>query len=75
MERILCRLFTERSNWRIDKYTNASATVSQTLNLSGSIPAGGFYIIATGTDDGDFFSVFSVNADQFNGGSDVAGIM
>ncbi|MBL1212407.1 MAG: T9SS type A sorting domain-containing protein [Ignavibacteriae bacterium] len=66
--------FTEGSNWRIDKYTNASATVSQTLNLSGIIPAGGFYIIATGTDDGDFFSVYGVNANQFDGAdNDVAG--
>ena len=33
------------STWRIDKYTNASATVSQTLALTGTIAAGGFYII------------------------------
>jgi len=66
--------FTEGSNWRIDKYTNASATVSQTLNLTGTIAAGGFYIIATGTDDGDFLSVYGVSANQFDGASDnVAG--
>lgn len=66
--------FTEGTGWRIDKYTNASATVSQTLSLTGSIPAGGYYIIATGTDDGDFFTVYGVNADQFDGTvNDVAG--
>ncbi len=66
--------FTENSGWRIDKYTNASSTVSQTLNLTGTIPAGGFYIIATGTDDGDFLSVYGVSADQFDGAAnDVAG--
>lgn len=59
--------FTEGSNWRLDKYTNASATVSQTINLTGTIPAGGFYIIATGPVDGDFFTLYSVNADQFDG--------
>ncbi|MCD4732058.1 MAG: lamin tail domain-containing protein [Bacteroidales bacterium] len=60
-------VFTEGSNWRIDKYTNASATVSQTLNLTGTIPANGFYIIATGTDDGEFFTVFGVTPDQYDG--------
>ncbi|MBU0473337.1 MAG: lamin tail domain-containing protein [Bacteroidetes bacterium] len=59
--------FTEGSNWRIDKYTNASATVSQTLNLTGTIPAGGFYIIATGIVDGDFLALYGVDADQFDG--------
>ncbi len=66
--------FTENSGWRIDKYTNASATVSQTLSLTGTIPAGGFYIIATGTDDGDFLNVYGVSADQFDGAdNNVAG--
>lgn len=66
--------FTEGTGWRIDKYTNADATVSQTLALTGTIPAGGYYLIATGTDDGDFFTVYGVNADQFDGAdNDVAG--
>jgi len=66
--------FTENSGWRIDKYTNESEDVSQTLNLTGTIPAGGFYIIATGTDDGDFFNVYGVPANQFDGVSNnVAG--
>lgn len=60
-------VFTEGSGWRIDKYTNASATVSQTLALTGSIPAGGYYLIATGTDDGDFLTIYGVSADQFDG--------
>jgi len=66
--------FTEGSNWRIDKYTNASATVSQTLNLTGTIPAGGFYIIATGVIDTDFLTLYGVDADQFDGAdNNVAG--
>ena len=66
--------FTENSGWRIDKYTNASATVSQTLALTGTIPAKGFYIIATGTDDGEFFAVYGVTANQFDGAdNNVAG--
>ncbi len=66
--------FTEGSNWRIDKYTNAGATADKTLNLLGTIPAGGFYIIATGPVDGDFFTLYGVNADQFDGAADdVAG--
>ena len=66
--------FTENAGWRIDKYTNASATVSQTLALSGTIQPNSFYIIATGTDDGEFFTVYGINADQFDGAdNDVAG--
>ncbi|MBL1213033.1 MAG: T9SS type A sorting domain-containing protein [Ignavibacteriae bacterium] len=59
--------FAEDSSWRIDKYTNAAATASKSLNLTGIIPAGGFYIIATGPADGDFFTLYGVNADQFDG--------
>ena len=63
--------FTEGSNWRIDKYTNGDATASKSINLSGTIQAGGFYIIATGPVDGDFFSLYGVNADQFDGDTTV----
>jgi len=67
-------IFTEGSGWRIDKYTNASATVSQTLNLTGTIPAKGFYLIATGTDNGNFLTIYGVTANQFDGAIDfVAG--
>ena len=66
--------FTENSGWRIDKYTNGSATVSQTLSLTGTIPAGGFYIIATGAVDGDFLATYGVSPDQFDGSdNNVAG--
>ncbi|MDB2418161.1 lamin tail domain-containing protein, partial [Flavobacteriaceae bacterium] len=62
------------STWRIDKYTNGSATVSQTLALTGSIAEGGFYIIATGPSDSEFFDVFGVTPDQWDAGSNnVAG--
>ena len=66
--------FTEGSGWRIDKYTNASATVSQTLSLTGSIPADGFYIIATGAADSVFFNYYGFWPDQFDGSdNNVAG--
>ena len=62
------------STWRIDKYTNASATVSQTLALTGTITAGGFYIIATGPEDTEVFTVFGVTPDQWDpAANDVAG--
>lgn len=62
------------STWRIDKYTNGSATVSQTLALTGSIPAGGFYIIATGPEDSVFFDTYGFLPNQWDPASnDVAG--
>jgi hypothetical protein len=66
--------FTEGSGWHLDKYTNASATVSQTLPLTGTIAAGGFYIIAAGVDNSNFFTAYGVTANQFDGAVDnVAG--
>jgi len=66
--------FTEGSGWRIDKYTNASTTVSQTLSLTGTIPASGYYIIATGVEDSDFLVAYGIEADQFDGAdNNVAG--
>jgi hypothetical protein len=67
-------VFTEGSGWRIDKYTNASATVSQTLALTGTIPAGGFYIIATGATSTVIFDHWGVTPDQWDGATNnVAG--
>ncbi|MCF8273785.1 MAG: T9SS type A sorting domain-containing protein [Flavobacteriaceae bacterium] len=66
--------FTEGTGWRIDKYTNASATVSQTLSLTGTIPAGGFYIIAAGATSTVIFNTWGVTPDQWDGAIDnVAG--
>jgi len=62
------------STWRIDKYTNASATISQTIALTGTIPNGGFYIIATGAMDTDFNTAYGFDPDQWDGAADnVAG--
>ncbi len=62
------------STWRIDKYTNASATVSQTLALTGTIPSGGFYIIATGPSDSVIFDTWGVTPNQWDPvANDVAG--
>ncbi|MBC8197175.1 MAG: lamin tail domain-containing protein [Candidatus Marinimicrobia bacterium] len=62
------------STWRIDKYTNESAIVSQTLALTGTISAGGFYLIATGPEDTEIFDIFGVTPNQWDPGSNnVAG--
>lgn len=63
------------SSWRIDKYTNDSPTVSQTLNLTGSIAAGGFYIISTGADTNTaVFDSFGVTPNLWDGATNnVAG--
>jgi len=58
--------FTEGNGWQIDKYTNASTTVSTTLDLTGTIPAGGFYIIAYNNTDGTFASVYGFAPDQLD---------
>ena len=58
--------FTEGSNWRIDKYTNASPTVSYSINLTGTIAAGDFYIIAYDLTSGTFLSVYGFAADQLD---------
>lgn len=66
--------FTEGSGWKINKYTNGSATVSKTLSLTGTIGAGGFYIIAYDISAGTFLSVYGQAADQLDAVSDgVAG--
>lgn len=62
------------SGWTISKYTNASATISQTITLTGSITAGGFYIIATGPSDTVVFNTWGVTPDQWDPSSNhVAG--
>ncbi len=58
--------FTEGSGWQIDKYTNASGTVSLTLDLTGTIPAGGFYIIAYDLDPGIFQTTYGFAPDQLD---------
>lgn len=59
--------FSEGSGWVLNKYTNASATISQTLALTGSIAAGGTYVIAAGVSDADFEAGYGVTADLFDG--------
>jgi len=58
--------FTEGSGWKINKYTNGSLTVSQTLNLTGTIGASGFYLIAYNVSAGTFLSVYGLVADQLD---------
>ena len=58
--------FTEGTGWRINKYTNGSTTVSLTLSLTGSIAAGGFYIIAYDYSSGTFLSVYGFAPDQLD---------
>ena len=54
------------NNWRIDKYTNTSAIVSQSLTLTGTIASKGFYIIATGPEDLEIFNTWGVTPDQWD---------
>jgi len=62
------------STWRIDKYTNGSTSVSQSLTLTGSVAAGEFYIIATGPEDTVVFDTWGITPDQWDAGSNnVAG--
>ncbi len=58
--------FTEGSGWQIDKYLNASATVTTSLDLTGTIPAGGFYLIAYDNSAGTFLSVYGFAPDQLD---------
>jgi len=58
--------FTEGNGWQIDKYTNASDAVSVSLDLTGSISAGGFYIIAYDNTSGTFASVYGMAANQLD---------
>lgn len=58
--------FTEGNGWQIDKYTNASASVSTTLDLTGTIPAGGFYVIGYDNTPGTFNTVYGFAADQLD---------
>ena len=58
--------FTEGNGWQIDKYTNANDAVSTSLDLTGSIPAGGFYIIAYDNTSGTFASVYGMTANQLD---------
>lgn len=58
--------FTEGNGWQIDKYLNASGTVSATLDLTGTIPAGGFYVIGYDNTPGTFNTVYGFAADQLD---------
>ncbi len=58
--------FTEGNGWQIDKYTNASDAVSVSLDLTGSISPGGFYIIAYDNTSGTFASVYGMTANQLD---------
>jgi hypothetical protein len=59
--------FTEGSGWQIDKYLNGNAGVATTLDLTGTIPAGGFYIIAYDNTPGTFQTVYGFAPDQLDG--------
>jgi hypothetical protein len=58
--------FTEGSGWQIDKYLNGNPGINATLDLTGSIPAGGFYIVAYNNTDGTFASVYGFSPDQLD---------
>lgn len=59
--------FSEGNGWQIDKYLNGNSGVNATLDLTGVIPAGGFYIIAYDNTPGTFDSVYGLSAQQYDG--------
>ncbi|HLT52594.1 MAG TPA: T9SS type A sorting domain-containing protein [Flavobacteriaceae bacterium] len=59
--------FTEGNGWQIDKYLNGNTGVAETLDLTGIIPAGGFYIIAYDNTPGTFQTVYGFAPDQLDG--------
>ena len=67
-------LAVDLTGWELRKYTNASATVSQTLALAGSIPALGNFVVAAGTDVAAFATAYGMAPDMWDAGeNDVAG--
>lgn len=62
--------FTEGNGWQIDKYTNASATVSMSLDLTGTIEAGGFYLIGYDLVAGSFNTIYGFAPNQLDNISD-----
>lgn len=67
-------ILIDLKDWRIDKYTNSSSDVSQTLILTGTIASGEFYIIGTGAEDTVIFDTWGVTPNQWDpGANDVAG--
>lgn len=58
--------FTEGNGWQIDKYLNANSGINATLDLTGTIPAGGFYIIAYDNTAGTFLTTYGFAADQLD---------
>ena len=65
--------FTTAPGWKIVKYNNGSLTShKKTLNLTETITAKGFYIIAAGAVDTDFETAYGVVPDLFDGATDHA---
>ncbi|MDA9056582.1 T9SS type A sorting domain-containing protein [Flavobacteriaceae bacterium] len=58
--------FTEGNGWQIDKYTNASATVSMSLDLTGTIAAGEFYLIGHDLVAGSFETIYGFAPNQLD---------
>ena len=52
--------------WKIGRYTNNNTSPSTPLNLTGTIPSKGFYVVAN--DATNFSIVYGISADQ-NGGT------
>jgi hypothetical protein len=58
--------FTEGNGWQIDKYLNGNSGVDVSIDLTGIIPAGGFYIIAYDNTPGTFQTVYGFAPDQLD---------
>ena len=58
--------FSEGNGWQIDKYLNGNSGVNISLDLSGTIAAGDFFIIAYDFTSGSFQSVYGFAPDQLD---------
>ena len=58
--------FTEGNGWQIDKYLNDNSGVNLSLDLTGTIAAGSFYLIGYDVVSGSFQTVYGFAPDQLD---------
>jgi hypothetical protein len=58
--------FNEGNGWQIDKYLNGNSGVNRSLDLTGTIAAGDFYIIGYDNTSGSFQSTYGFAPDQLD---------
>lgn len=58
--------FNEGNGWQIDKYLNGNSGVNRSLDLTGTIAAGDFYVIGYDNTSGSFQSACGFAPDQLD---------